>query len=75
MSISENRFQVERIRSRKKNYKSYNVVTNSNIGRLVRTPSACSCWMCGNPRKFFGELTVQEKKFLDIEKEFHEDVY
>jgi hypothetical protein len=21
----------------------------------------CSCWMCGNPRKYFGELTRQEK--------------
>lgn len=26
------------------------------------------CVMCGNPRKFFKELTVQEKKFVDIEK-------
>lgn len=22
----------------------------------------CSCFMCGNPRKFFNETTVQEKK-------------
>ena len=22
----------------------------------------CSCYMCGNPRKHFGELTVQERR-------------
>lgn len=24
--------------------------------------AVCSCWMCGNPRKFFGEATMQEKR-------------
>lgn len=28
----------------------------------------CSCWMCGNPRKFFDEPTIQEKRlFQDLE--------
>jgi len=22
----------------------------------------CSCWMCGNPRRYFGEPTVQERR-------------
>jgi hypothetical protein len=22
----------------------------------------CSCWMCGNPRKYFGTLTLQEQR-------------
>lgn len=26
------------------------------------TRSPCSCYMCGNPRQHFGELTMQEKK-------------
>jgi len=31
--------------------------------------AVCSCWMCGNPRKWFGDLTIQERRFLaeDIE--------
>lgn len=29
------------------------------------------CYMCGNPRKFFGEKTVQEKKFE--QKKLHEE--
>ncbi|MDO9533038.1 MAG: hypothetical protein Q7O12_13060 [Deltaproteobacteria bacterium] len=28
--------------------------------RKVRRP--CSCWMCGNPRKYFGVRTRQEIK-------------
>jgi len=26
---------------------------------------ACSCWMCGNPRKQFHKETLQEKKFKE----------
>lgn len=24
--------------------------------------AVCSCWMCGNPRKWYGEPTMQERK-------------
>jgi len=30
------------------------------VGIMAATPAVCSCWMCGNPRRFFGELTRQE---------------
>jgi len=29
-------------------------------GRLGKTNTVCSCWMCGNPRKYFGLVTRQE---------------
>ena len=32
------------------------------IGALTTTPTPCSCYMCGNPRKHFGALTRQEIK-------------
>jgi hypothetical protein len=35
-------------------------VTLSKAYHSTRTP--CSCFMCGNPRKWFKELTQQEKK-------------
>lgn len=25
----------------------------------------CSCWMCGNPRKYFKEETLQEKRLKE----------
>ena len=31
--------------------------------RLRNTTKTCSCPMCGNPRKFFKEKTIQEKKY------------
>ena len=31
-------------------------------GYLAKNNTVCSCWMCGNPRKYFGEITIQEKK-------------
>jgi len=30
------------------------------LGMVVTTPTLCSCWMCGNPRKYFGQRTRQE---------------
>jgi len=32
------------------------------IGIKAHTPALCSCWMCGNPRKYFNEKTIQEKR-------------
>ena len=36
---------------------------DKRIGRLASTHcKPCSCEMCGNPRKFFGEKTLREKR-------------
>lgn len=32
------------------------------LNRLYKTRTACSCYMCGNPRRHRGELTMQEKR-------------
>ena len=32
--------------------------------KAYKTPTPCSCWMCGNPRKWFGERTVQERSAM-----------
>lgn len=31
------------------------------LSQLVDTPKPCSCVMCGNPRKFFGEPSIHER--------------
>lgn len=33
-------------------------------GKVVATPTPCSCWMCGNPRKYFGDRTIQELRAM-----------
>ena len=30
------------------------------VGMLANTPKLCSCWMCGNPRRYSGEQPYQE---------------
>lgn len=32
------------------------------IGRLTHTRTPCSCWMCGNPRRYFNQPTLQERR-------------
>ena len=32
------------------------------LGKWRKTRRSCSCWMCGNPRKFFHRRTIQETK-------------
>ncbi len=33
--------------------------------KLANNMKNCSCSMCGNPRRVFGELTLQEEKAID----------
>ncbi|WP_085552125.1 hypothetical protein [Azospirillum agricola] len=30
--------------------------------RLADNLASCSCWMCGNPRRWHGEVTMQERR-------------
>lgn len=54
---ARNRFHSERIAAKRKKYRGH--------GHVVRdTPAACSCWMCGNPRRHFGERTIQERRAM-----------
>jgi len=32
------------------------------VGLLANTRTVCSCWMCGNPRRYFGEHTLAERR-------------
>lgn len=41
--------------------------TEKTTGLLKDCTKLCSCPACGNPRKHFNELTLQEKRRLDSE--------
>jgi hypothetical protein len=32
------------------------------LAQAIDTPVPCSCWMCGNPRRYFNEKTPQERR-------------
>jgi len=34
----------------------------SELGIATNTPKLCSCHMCGNPRRYYKELTLGEKR-------------
>lgn len=36
--------------------------SGKQIGHLAHSPAMCSCHMCGNPRKYFNEKTMQERR-------------
>lgn len=33
-------------------------------GMFVKTRALCSCWMCGNPRKYWGLRSIQELRAM-----------
>jgi hypothetical protein len=37
-------------------------LTEAGIGIRAHTPAICSCHMCGNPRKHWKQVTLQERK-------------
>lgn len=41
------------------------------VYRKVRKP--CSCWTCGNPRRWGGEVTLQEKRANENINEYDEE--
>ena len=60
--ISVRRHHKERLKKKRKNDMVYHEVFS--INKHVITPKLCSCIMCGNLRKFFGNgkeaKTIQE---------------
>lgn len=65
---AQRRHHYQRLKSKRKNYwnhgyNTYETTEEVLSGKVVDTPKVCSCYMCGNPRKYFKEKTRQEKKF------------
>jgi hypothetical protein len=48
-------------------------LTDADIGVYAHTPHLCSCYMCGNPRKWWDQKTIQEKKMDDFYKATDEE--
>lgn len=71
MDRGERRHQLARNKARWLRYwkrsAGYKVQPDEQwLARTVRISAAhgtlCSCYMCGNPRRHFGELTIQERR-------------
>lgn len=36
------------------------ILAAKELGKVVDTPTPCSCWVCGNPRRYFGEEHISK---------------
>ena len=59
---AERRHHYNRLRAKRGKYTMIGESTPKRLGMAVHTACACSCWMCGNPRRHSGERTIQERK-------------
>ena len=61
MSRALRRHHLSRLKNKRRHDYCF---TGVSIGQHIATPARCSCWMCGNPRRFYGNghvaLTVQQ---------------
>ena len=55
--IAENRHHAARVKANRKLY-------HFKGKTAYKTPAPCSCWMCGNPRKWFKTPTIQERRMF-----------
>jgi len=62
-SRAERRHHELRVKKRVCNY--YGGYARDNprhIGKIAHARRLCSCNLCGNPRRYFGERTLQERR-------------
>jgi len=61
--IAQRRHHAARLKAKRKSYHGGNASASPvQLGKTVHTPARCSCYACGNPRKWFGEATIQERR-------------
>ena len=56
------RAERERIIKKRSKYWNGDYKSEKQLSKLARTSTPCSCFMCGNPRKYFNEETIQERR-------------
>lgn len=63
MSRGLNRHHADRIKHNRLHYwGDEDGLDRRRLGIVSKTPHPCTCYICGNPRKYHKELTMQEKK-------------
>lgn len=77
MTKAMRRHHIRRIKNQKRQilmHLGYNL-DEKMVGKHANSGTICSCLMCGNPRKYFGEKTKQELLSELEMKEFSESYY
>lgn len=63
-------FHAKRLRASRAHYWSHiphspDQMDPRQAGAVIQHPKVCSCFQCGNPRKWFNERTLAERKGFD----------
>jgi hypothetical protein len=56
---------LAKIRSARRAEQHQQDTSPKRIGIGAVTPVLCSCFMCGNPRRFNGDLTIRETRDIN----------
>ena len=57
------RHHIERLKRKRRTYWGGRASDDArSLRRVTRTPRPCSCLFCGNPRRWWGERTAQERR-------------
>jgi hypothetical protein len=65
---SKRRFHRDRLKSNRSWYWYWGKKSPEHLGMLANTPTPCSKWCGGNPRKWFKKRTLAEKSQDAIDK-------
>ena len=61
------RHHIERLKENRKNYWFWGGRKDPRrLGLLVHTPAPCSCYMCGNPRKWWKQKSIDQISFEEF---------
>ena len=63
MSLAQRRADKARMKA-----KARRIYPHDKQAKLADHLAVCSCHMCGNPRKHYGELSMYERRSLDAAK-------
>jgi hypothetical protein len=69
---AQRRADRARIRKNRSHYGWGRRLTSAQLGRVIDTPTPCSCWMCGNPRRRLKKdrLSIWEQRwFQEVDDE------
>ncbi len=64
------RHHLARIKHKRQNYSGGYIKSlppaeqARRLGVIAHTAALCSCWMCGNPRRYGDGPTIQERRFF-----------
>lgn len=64
---SVRRHHVERLKVSRRFLGGRDLASDAKaLHSAVDTPTPCSCYMCGNPRRYFNEASMQERSSLGL---------